>query len=282
MANLSKAFGVLSRACDRLARMGVVDVHSRISARILPPEKCGAEDRALELAREAIAELHARGLEVLAASLSAELDLEPLPSARLAGSTVIEPDFLSPPPIARAIGAAVLAAAGSIPPGSPVPEVPVPPVAPEAPVPPASHEVSFGEVVLGDRLPIGTAVGLDLASEPDRTEVVRMSGYAPGELEALDREIAAEAARGRDQAEHLADEVDGPPSAPVAGVDLSKGEPVAVDGGVAMPASGLEPTGPVLRIEDPASPVPPTQAELDAEALRREAARTGDDAPAAP
>lgn len=98
---MQKVFTVMSRALEELGRRGVRDVFARLSARVLPPEKPGAEERALELATEAIAELHVRGLEAMAAGLAAELGIEAPASARLAGSTVApHPD--EPPPAADA------------------------------------------------------------------------------------------------------------------------------------------------------------------------------------
>lgn len=266
MANLSKAFSVLSRACDRLARMGVTDVHQRITARILPPEKCGAEDRALELAQEAIGELHARGLEAEARALSLQLEVEPLAPARLAGSTVVDDGFLSPPPIARAMGAAVLRAADAlfppvpdqahVTPASPLtpedldvlpPAAPGPitldraigmlggePPAPEVPVPPVQHEVTFGE-----GLGAGVEVGLDRASGPDVSAVVpaprvpSQLGYTEAELAEIDRELAAEDAQRR--------------AAPVAGEDLEKGDLVALVDGKLVKAAPPAPSTPADR-----------------------------------
>lgn len=276
MANLSKAFSVLSRACDRLARMGVTDVHQRITARILPPEKCGAEDRALELAQEAIGELHARGLEAEARALSLQLEVEPPAPARLAGSTVIEP-FLDPPPLARAMGRAVLRLADSLFPAPPaVPDqahvtpaspltpedLEVLPPVPEVPVPPVSHEVKFGE-----GLGAGVEVGLDLASGPDLHAVVPApaAGYAPGELEDLQREIDAEEA-GKDRAHHEAldgAECDAERAAaqaelpagqvlpddlpPVAAEDLQRGDLVALVDGKLVKAAPPSPSTPADR-----------------------------------
>lgn len=307
MANLSKAFSVLSRACDRLARMGVVDVHSRITARILPPEKCGAEDRALELAQEAIAELHQRGLEVLARDLSLELEVAPMAPARLAGSTPVESDFLSPPPIARAIGSAVLRAADALfprtaAPGEPLPsagapELPVTVPAPEAPVPPLAHEVSFDERIVTIA---GAKVGIDFADGPDRTEEVRFAGgsdrtevvppaagYAPGELEELQRQIDAEEA-GKDRAHHEAlDGAEADAERAAAQAELPSGQvlpddlPPLSDSLGGLEARGVGEgfkVGEVRVISHPDFPVPaapPSPAELDAEALRREADRKG-------
>lgn len=189
---MQKVFTVMSRALEELGRRGVRDVFARLSARVLPPEKPGAEERALELATEAIAELHVRGLEAMAAGLAAELGIEAPASARLAGSTVApHPD--EPPPAADAPPAdeAPLLAG----PGSDAAAVPDQVhVTPAAPLTAEDRDALGGdpvvldelhqqdgkalEVVLRERAAAGveaaaapSIIGMDLASGPDVTVV---------------------------------------------------------------------------------------------------------------
>lgn len=131
---MQKVFTVMSRALEDLGRRGVRDVHQRLCARVLPPERPGAEDRAREIAEEAIAELHGRGLEAIAAGLAAELGIDALPSRRLAGST---PAFHpSVPPPSDPSAPAPAAAAGAPDAGS---------GAPSSPEGGQALEVGFGE-----------------------------------------------------------------------------------------------------------------------------------------
>lgn len=86
---MAKAFSVLAKAMQELGSRGVRDVHDRLAQGIIPEGKEGAEERALELAEQALEALHVRGLEARALELALELGIAPLPPARLAGSTPI-------------------------------------------------------------------------------------------------------------------------------------------------------------------------------------------------
>lgn len=157
---MKKVFSVMARALEELGRRGVRDVHQRLAARVLPPERPEGEDRALEIATEAIAELHGRGLEAIAAGLAADLGIDALPSRRLAGSTP--------------------AAHPSVPPPSdPSAPVDAPADAPAPVVPDQAHVTPAGPLTAED-LEVGFGEGLGVGDEGGAAPV--LAGPGSGEL----------------------------------------------------------------------------------------------------
>lgn len=211
---MSKAFTVVQRALEELGRRGVRDAQARIAGRFLPAGKPGAEERAVELALEGIGELHARGLEALAAELAAELGVDAPPSARLAGSTPVLADEV---PILSGPGSA-----GG--PGSGEPIIDPPPHPDGSPRGVISDERAAG--MLAE--PASPPVSGPVIDEPHREG----DGAALGAL--LTEQGAA--------------------AAPVVlGVDLADGPDATVVALAADPVGGLESPTDLEPLEDPAA-----------------------------